>query len=309
MIAGVAWVFPGQGSQRVGMGKDLSEARSEARDVYSAADEALGISVSSLCWDGPAEELTATRNQQPALVTTSIAMFRVLEADGRLPEPDYVAGHSLGEYSALVAAEALELGDALRLVRRRGELMEEHGAGGMLAVIGLDSEAAQVVATETGTEIANLNSPGQITISGTDEGLLVAEMAAKERGARRVVRLPVNAAFHSSLMMPVAAELAADIERTSFNKARVPLVSNVDGEPIVHPDDLRNELVEQITASVQWIKVVETMSELGVKHYYEVGPGNVLSGLIGRIDRSAKTFQADKELAAVVAAIGEGNHD
>lgn len=309
MIAGVAWVFPGQGSQRVGMGKDLATARAEAQAVYSTADDALGMSISTLCWDGPEEDLTLTRNQQPALVATSIAMFRVLEADGKLPEPDYVAGHSLGEYSALVAAKALDLGDALRLVRRRGELMEEQAAGGMLAVIGLDPEAAQVVATETGTEIANLNSPGQVTISGTNEGLLVAEMAAKERGARRVVRLPVNAAFHSSLMLPVAMELAADIERTAFSKARVPLVSNVDGEPIVHPDDLRNELVEQITSSVQWIKVVETMSELGVKHYYEVGPGNVLSGLIGRIDRSAKTFQADKELAAVVAAVGEDNHD
>ena len=305
MIAGIAWVFPGQGSQRVGMGRDLAQSRSEAQAVFAEADSALGTSISTLCWDGPEEDLAATRNQQPALVTASIAMHRVLEADGRLPEPDYVAGHSLGEYSALVAAGALGLSDAVRLVRRRGELMEQHGAGGMIAVIGLDAEAAQVVATETGTEVANLNSPGQVTLSGTSDGLAVAEMAAKERGARRVVRLPVNAAFHSSLMAPVAAELAADIEQTAFSKARVPLVSNVDGEPIVHPDDLRQELVDQITASVQWIKVVETMSELGVKHYYEIGPGNVLSGLITRIDKSAKTFQADKELASVVAAGGE----
>lgn len=291
------------------MGRDLAHARPEAQEVFDRADKALGFSITSLCWDGPDDELAATRNQQPALVTASIAMFRVLEADSRLPEPDYVAGHSLGEYSALVAAGALDLADAVRLVRRRGELMEQHGAGGMIAVIGLDPEAAQVVATETGAEIANLNSPGQITMSGTNDALAVAEMAAKERGARRVVRLPVNAAFHSTLMAPVAAELAADIEQTPFVKARVPLVSNVDAEPIVHPDDLRNELVEQITASVQWIRVVETMSELGVKHYYEIGPGNVLSGLITRIDKSAKTFQAEKELASLTAATGEGNDD
>ena len=309
MIAGVAWVFPGQGSQKVGMARDLARYRPEAMSVFAEADEALGFSISSVCWDGPESDLTATRNQQPALVAASIAMFRVLEADDLLPEPDYVAGHSLGDYSALVAAGALSLADAVRLVRRRGELMEQHGAGGMLAVIGLDPEAAQVVATETGTEIANINSPGQITISGTDEALIVAEMAAKERGARKVIRLPVNAAFHSSLMAPVAAALADDIEQVTFVKARVPLVSNVDGEPIVHPDDLRNELVQQITASVQWIRVVETMSELGVKHYYEVGPGTVLSGLINRIDKSAKTFQADKELASVASGIGEGSDD
>ncbi len=303
MIAGVAWIFPGQGSQKVGMGKDLAAARAEAGDAFATADSALGMSISGLCWDGPEDDLTATRNQQPALVATSIAMFRVLEADGKLPEPDYVAGHSLGEYSALVAAGALELADAVRLVRRRGELMEQHGAGGMVAVLGLDPDAAQVIANETGTEVANFNSPGQITISGSNDALAVVELAAKERGARRVVRLPVNAAFHSSLMQPVAEALAGDIAGIPFTRARVPLISNVDAEPIVHPDDLRNELVQQITASVQWIRVVETMSELGVKHYHEIGPGNVLSGLVSRIDRSAKTFQADKELADV--AVGK----
>lgn len=305
MIAGVAWVFPGQGSQSIGMGKQLAEARPEARAVYAAADDALGFSVSSLCWEGPEHELTATRNQQPALVATSVAMLKVLEADDLLPEPDYVAGHSLGEYSALVAADALSLRDALRLVRKRGQLMEEHGAGGMLAVMGLDPEAVAVVATETGTEVANLNSPMQITLSGTNDALSVAEVAARGRGARRVLRLPVNAAFHSSLMKPVAEILARDIERTTFRKARVPLVGNIDAEPIVHPDDLRRELVEQITGSVQWIRVVETMAELGVKQYHEIGPGAALSGLITRIDKSAKTHQAEKALVSEVTGIGE----
>ncbi len=305
MIAAVAWVFPGQGSQSVGMGKRLAAVRAEARQVYQIADDTLGYSLSSLCWEGPEDELTATRNQQPALVATSIAMLKVMEADNLLPEPDYVAGHSLGEYSALVAAEALSLADALKLVRKRGQLMEEHGAGGMLAVIGLDPEAVAVVATETGTEIANLNSPGQIVLSGTNEALAVAEMAAKQRGARRVLRLPVNGAFHSSLMTPVAEELSRDIAQTTFKKARVPLVSNVDAEPIVHPDDLRHELVQQITSSVQWIRVVETMAELGVKQYWEIGPGTVLSGLITRIDKSAKPHQAEKALAAAATGIGE----
>lgn len=305
MIAGVAWVFPGQGSQSVGMGKELAATRREARAVYGEADETLGFSISSLCWEGPEHELTVTRNQQPALVATSVAMLKVLEADDLLPEPDYVAGHSLGEYSALVAAEALSLSDALRLVRKRGQLMEEHGAGGMLAVIGLDPEAIAVVAAETGTEVANLNSPAQIVLSGATEALAVAEIAAKSRGARRVLRLPVNGACHSSLMTPVAEALAKDIEQTTFMKARVPLVSNIDAEPIVHPDDLRRELVGQITSSVQWIRVVETMAELGVKQYWEVGPGSVLSGLITRIDKSAKTHQADKVLLTQATGIGE----
>ncbi|CAN5733534.1 ACP S-malonyltransferase [soil metagenome] len=305
MIAGVAWVFPGQGSQSVGMGKELAETRPEAHAVYREADQTLGFSVSALCWDGPEHELTVTRNQQPALVATSVAMLKVLEADDLLPEPDYVAGHSLGEYSALVAAEALSLPDALRLVRKRGQLMEEYGAGGMLAVIGLDPEAVAVVATETGTEVANLNSPNQIVLSGTNEALAVAEIAAKSRGARRVLRLPVNGAFHSSLMTPVAETLAKDIEQTTFVKARIPLVSNVDAEPIVHPDDLRRELVSQITSAVQWIRVVDTMAELGVKQYWEIGPGSVLSGLITRIDKSARTHQAEKALAAQMTGIGE----
>lgn len=287
------------------MGKDLAATRPEARAVFEEADDTLGFSISQLCWEGPEQELTVTRNQQPALVATSVAMFRVLEADGILPEPDYVAGHSLGEYSALVVADALRLPDALRLVRKRGQLMEEHGAGGMLAIIGLDPEAVAVVASETGTEVANLNSPAQVVLSGPNDALAVAEIAAKSRGAKRVVRLSVNGAFHSSLMTPVAEALSRDIEQTTFVKARVPLVSNVDGEPIVHPDDLRRELIDQITASVQWIRVVETMAELGVKQYWEIGPGGVLSGLIARIDKTARTHQTEKVLATQSTGIGE----
>ena len=304
MAEGTAWLFPGQGSQSVGMGKALAAARCEAADVYALADETLGFPVSALCWEGPTEELTRTANQQPALVTTSIAMQCVLAADGRIGTPDFVAGHSLGEYSALVAAGSLDLADALRLVRRRGELMEEHGLGGMLAIIGLDEEAAQLVANETGTEVANFNSPGQVTLSGTDEALQVAEMAVSTRGARRVVRLQVNGAFHSSLMQPVAEALAPMIEATPIETPIAPLVTNVDAEPVDHPDDIRRELVDQIASSVKWVRVMEFMAGRGVTQAYEIGPGNVLAGLARRIDRSLAVDTADQLLAGVEASHG-----
>jgi [acyl-carrier-protein] S-malonyltransferase len=297
VTSGIAWVFPGQGSQQVGMGRDLAARYPDAHAAYDEADAALGFPISRLCWEGPEDELTRTANQQPAIVATSIATLRALLHDEHLPEPDYVAGHSLGEYSALVAAGALQLADAVRLVRRRGELMEQYGQGGMIAVLGIDDEALQVVANESGTEVANFNAPGQTTLSGTEDALAVAEMAAKARGARRVIRLPVNGAFHSSLMRPVADALRADIERTPVVKPRVPLVSNVNAEPIAHPDDIRNELVEQNWSSVQWTRSVETMIELGVTHFYEIGAGSVLTGLIGRIDKSVTALSADRILA------------
>lgn len=299
-----AWLFPGQGSQSVGMGKALAAARREAADVFALADETLGFPVSALCWDGPAEELTRTANLQPALLTTSIAMQRVLAADGRTGAPDFVAGHSLGEYAALVAAGALDLVDALRLVRRRGELMEEHAPGGMLAIIGLDEEAAQLVANETGTEVANFNSPGQVTLSGTDEALQIAEMAVSTRGARRAVRLQVNGAFHSSLMQPVAEALAPMIAETPVAKPIAPLVTNVDAEPVDHPDDIRRELVDQIARPVQWVRVMEFMAGRGVTQAYEIGPGNVLAGLSRRIDRSLTVHTADQLFAEVEASHG-----
>jgi [acyl-carrier-protein] S-malonyltransferase len=278
------------------MGRELAARFPEAQEVFDEADRTLGFSVSQLCWEGPDAELTRTANQQPALLTVSIATLRVLLKEDLLPEPDYVAGHSLGEYSALVAAGALSFADALRLVRRRGELMEQYGRGGMVAVLGLDDEAMQLVANESGAEVANFNAPGQTTLSGTDEALQVAEMAAKARGARRVIKLPVNGAFHSSLMTPVADELSHDIEKVEIVKPRVPLVSNVTGEPIANPDDIRNELVEQIFASVRWTRGVETMVELGVTHFYEIGAGNVLTGLVGRIDKTATAIASEKLL-------------
>lgn len=304
MAEPTAWLFPGQGSQVVGMGKALAASIAEATQTFDSADQTLGFSVSRLCWDGPAEELTRTANQQPALVTTSVAIQRVLSARGVLETPDFVAGHSLGEYSALVATGALAFHDALRLVRRRGELMEEHGLGGMVAIIGLDDEAAQLVANETGAEVANFNSPGQVTLSGTNEALEVAAMAATARGARRVVKLPVNGAFHSSLMIPVARELAPTIEATVVNSPIAPLVTNVDAVPVSHPDDIRRELVDQIAQSVQWVRVIECIVREGVTEAFELGPGNVLAGLARRIDRSLKVTTADTLLAELESSSG-----
>jgi [acyl-carrier-protein] S-malonyltransferase len=288
------------------MGRQLAASHVEAAETYHEADATLSLSISGLCWDGPEDELTRTANQQPAVLTTSIAMLRVFAGADLLPEPDYVAGHSLGEYSALVAAGALSFADALRLVRLRGQLMERHGLGGMIAVIGLDDEALTVIANESGAQVANFNAPGQTTLSGTEDALVAAEVAAKSRGARRVIRLAVNGAFHSSLMAPVAEALAPEIERATIVKPRVPLVSNVNAEPIVHPDDIRTELVDQICASVRWTQSVQTMIELGVSHFYEIGHGTVLSGLIGRIDKSATTIVSDKLLAADSARAASG---
>jgi [acyl-carrier-protein] S-malonyltransferase len=289
----VAWVFPGQGSQYVGMGLSLARQQPGAATVFDGADEMLGFPLSELIFHGPDEELQQTENQQPAIVATSAAYLVALRDRGLLPEPAAVAGHSLGEYSALVAVDSLDLNDALTLVRRRGDLMQQHGAGAMAAIIGLEPDAVADLAAEAGAEVANFNAPGQTTVSGRRETVATAMALAKERGARRVVQLPVSAAFHSSLMEPVVDGLRQLIEETAFREATVPLVTNVDATPIQHPDDLRRELLDQICASVRWIDVVERLHRDGVHTFIEVGPGKVLSGLIGRIARGAQTVAAE----------------
>ncbi|MDP9366873.1 MAG: ACP S-malonyltransferase [Chloroflexota bacterium] len=267
-----------------------------AAGLLSTADETLGFDLSRVIAAGPDDELIRTDNQQPAIVAVSVAHLMGLTQAGTLPPPDFVAGHSLGEYTALVAADALSYPDALRLTRRRGELMQQHGAGAMAALVGLDVDAVEAIAAEAGVEVANHNAPGQITVSGRREAVEAAMVLAKQRGAKRAVQLPVSAAFHSSLMAPVVDGLRLVVEQVEMRPARVPLVTNVNAMPITHPDDLRRELLEQICAPVRWIDVVERLRVEGVTTFYEVGPGKVLAGLITRIARDAKVVTAESLL-------------
>lgn len=290
---GVAWVFPGQGSQRVGMGKALAAAEPAAAEVFATADRVLGFPLSRTIFEGPAEALQATPVQQPAILTVSVAYLTVLREREQLPAPAFVAGHSLGEYSALVAADALGFEDALRLVRRRGELMQEHGAGAMAAVLGLAPEVVAAVAVEAGAEVANFNAPEQTVVSGRAEAVERAMTLARERGAKRALLLPVSGAFHSSLMAPVVEGMRPLLDATEIGPARVPLIGNVDAQAISAPEALRRELLAQIVAPVRWLDVVRTMGEAGVATFYEVGPGKVLAGLIGRCAPGATTVTAE----------------
>ena len=293
---GGAWVFPGQGSQRVGMGKALAAAEPAAADVFATADRVLGFPLSRTIFEGPAEALQATPVQQPAILTVSVAYLTVLREREQLPAPAFVAGHSLGEYSALVAADALGFEDALRLVRRRGELMREHGAGAMAAVLGLAPEVVAAVAAEAGAEVANYNAPEQTIVSGRAEAVERAMALARERGAKRALLLPVSGAFHSSLMGPVVEGMRPLLEATAIGPARVPLVGNVEARAISAPEALRRELLAQIVAPVRWLEVVRALSEAGVATFYEVGPGKVLAGLIGRCAPGARTVTAESML-------------
>lgn len=282
-----AWVFPGQGSQAVGMGQDLAEAYPAARAVFEEADALLGWSLSSLCFAGPKETLDDTVNAQPALLTASIAALRALEAEGHLPEPAFVAGHSMGEYTALVAAGALTFADGLRLVRERGRLMKlagERAPGRMAAIIGLTDDAVEeTCASIAGVQVANYNSPGQVVISGTQEAVEAAAEALKEKGARRVIPLAVSIASHSELMASIVEEFAQAVAATPLRPPCVPLVANVTAEPITQVSEIRQELVEQLTSPVQWVRSVRRMVEAGVGSFVEMGPRDVLTGLIRRI--------------------------
>lgn len=288
-----AWIFPGQGSQTVGMGRALAEADPEAAALFAAADEALGLGLSEIIFNGPEEALQQTDVQQPAIVVTSIALLDALRRRGRLSEPRAIAGHSLGQYSALVAAGALPLADALRLVAERGRLMQIHGRGAMAAVLNLDPEHVAAVAAEAGVEVANVNAPGQITLSGRREGIEHAMQLAQARGARRVVLLPVSAAFHSSLMAPVVEGLRPLVEAAPLQAPLAPVISNVDARPLTDAAALRRELLDHICAPVQWVTTIEAMLAAGVGHFVEVGPGRVLSGLVRRISREAAVSDAE----------------
>jgi [acyl-carrier-protein] S-malonyltransferase len=293
--ARVAYVFPGQGAQSAGMGLDLYNAFPSARAAFDEADASLGFSLSHLCFEGPEEELTETHNVQPAILVVSIACLGALRevAIADFPSPTLVAGHSLGEYTALVAAGALDLADAVLLVRERGRLMYEAGLrnpGSMLAVIGLDEETVRGIAADSGTEISNVNCPGQLVISGATADLAEAGKLAKARGARVVIPLKVSGAFHSALMEAVLGEFSQVVANARFRPPLIPVISNVTAQPLTDVDSVREELVKQLRKCIQWQRSVEYMVRSGVATFYEIGPGRVLSGLIKRINSEVRLF-------------------
>lgn len=298
-MAAVAYVFPGQGSQYPGMGKDLAENFPVARQVFEEVDEALGFPLSRLCFDGPAEELQLTENTQPAILTVSIAVARSLEANG-FPLPDYVAGHSLGEYSALVAAGALTLVDAVKTVRSRGRYMQEAvpvGVGAMAAVLGAElSEVERICAKVAEGEIcspANINSPNQVVIAGHAAAIDRAVEAMKEIGAKRVVKLNVSAPFHCALMKPAQDRLAVDLRQLTFKQSKVPVVTNVDASITNDAGEVCDALIRQVSSPVRWLQSMRLLIEQGTDTFVEVGPGKVLTGLMRQIDREVKCFNVE----------------
>ncbi len=338
----VAFVFPGQGSQAVGMGADVANASPAARAIYALADDALGFALSTLCFEGPEERLRETINTQPALVATSLALLAALqeaagaEATGGVPAlrqpltPAFVAGHSVGEYAALVAAGALDIADALRVVRERGRLMHEESTrvpSGMAAVLGLDAATLDAVCAKATAEtlaalgdaatapdahpglgrvvVANDNAPGQIVISGERHALERAMELARERGAKRVLPLAVSGAFHAPVLIPAAAGLAPIVAAAPIHDAATPLIGNIDARPLTAAADLASELARQIESPVQWTQSITYMADHGVTTFVEIGSGQVLAGLIRRIAKGATILNVGGagDLAAAVAAL------
>ncbi len=306
----LAFVFPGQGAQTIGMGRDLADAYPAAQAVFDEVDEALGEKLSALIWEGDQDELTLTRNAQPALMATSMAAVKALEAEGILvSDAAYVAGHSLGEYSALAAAGTFSIADTARLLRLRGLAMQEAvpvGVGAMAALLGLDFEVVREVAgAASGGEVcaaANDNDPGQVVVSGHKAAVERAVELAKERGAKRAVLLPVSAPFHCSLMAPAAEKMAQALAEVQVNSPAVPLVANVLAQQVTDADQIRELLVEQVTHSVRWRESVAWMAAQGVSDIWEIGAGKALSGMVRRINRDIATRAIATPEDAVAAA-------
>ncbi len=293
-------MFPGQASQYPGMGKELAANHPAAQSVFAEADRALGFSVSELCFSGSEESLKLTANTQPAILTVSVAAYQVLAEQGI--QPDFVAGHSLGEFSALVSVGSLEFADAVRLVRRRGEYMQSavpEGVGAMAAILGLaPAEVAAICRRAADGQVvapANLNSPEQTVISGHAEAVKRAVEMASAGGAKRAVILPVSAPFHSALMQPAAQRLETDLRSTEFRPLRVPIVNNADAEVLTSGDEARESLIRQVTLPVRWEESIRELIDRGVNTFVEVGPGRVLTGLLRQIDRSVHVFNVEDE--------------
>ena len=306
-----AFLFPGQGSQHAGMGTEAAERYPESRAAFDEADRALGFSISQLCFEGPEDQLKLTENTQPSILSTSVALYRVLESNG--VAPDFFAGHSLGEYSALVAAGALSLSDAVVLVRKRGQYMQEAvpvGAGAMAAILGLPADDVGRICEETAGVVspANLNGGGQVVIAGERQAVEAASALAKERGARRAMPLPVSAPFHCQLMKPAADRLARELEHVPFSDLRVPVYTNVDAARIRSGSEARDALERQVTSPVRWEETIEALVEAGVERFVEVGPGRVLSGLVRKICKDVEAIpvsspQGIEELVAEVKGV------
>jgi [acyl-carrier-protein] S-malonyltransferase len=295
----IAFVFPGQGSQQAGMGKDLADNYPAARQVFEEADTALGFALSDLVFNGPADQLQLTENTQPAILTVSIAALRALETEGH-PTPDFVAGHSLGEYSALVAAGSLSLSDAVKTVRARGRYMQEAvpvGVGAMAAILGANLDVVMTACEEAAQgqvcSAANINSPGQVVIAGDTAAIDRAIGLLKERGAKRAMRLNVSAPFHCALMQPAQERLQLDLDEIPFQNLATPIVTNVDAKPINLGTEARDALVRQVSQPVRWLQSVEFLISQGVQTLVEIGPGKVLSGLVRQIDRNLRCVNVE----------------
>ncbi|HEU0000366.1 MAG TPA: ACP S-malonyltransferase [Ktedonobacteraceae bacterium] len=358
MTAQIAFLFPGQGSQVVGMGVDIFEASSSARRVFGAADEALGFSLSNLCFTGPEDTLRETINAQPAIVTVSLALLAALQealssspslfppgadAINRVPTqqealssswsapltPRFTAGHSVGEYAALVTSGSLDMQDAIKLVRERGRLMHHEGTvcpGNMAAVIGLDEEPLQEVCREVSARssvngdanahvglgqvaVANYNAPGQIVISGEQSALKAAMELAKIRGAKRVIPLAVSGAFHSPVMLPAAAGLAQAIAKTTVRDAAIPLIGNITAAPLTSADAIREEMAQQIASPVQWVRTIAYLADAGITTFIEIGPGQALTGMVKRIAKGVTTLNIGSvaDIEKAISALREMN--
>jgi len=292
----VAYVFPGQGSQGAGMGRDLYHHFNSAKAIFEQVDQALGFPLSLLCFEGPEDELRQTINAQPAIVTVSLACLKAIDEAGDnpvLPPPAFVAGHSLGEYTALAAAGVLDFTTTVCLARERGRLMHEAGLqfpGSMVAVIGLDEDSLAEVCGQTGTRIANVNCPGQLVISGAKENLTKAADLAKAKGAHRTIALVVSGAFHTPLMQPAVDGMSEIIDALSFHDPGIPIIANTTAKPLTTAEKVKAELLRQLCNGIDWQRSIEYMIREGVSTFIEIGPGKVLSGLIKRIDKNVNTL-------------------